>query len=259
MTQGLTVITGANGQIGSFLAHSYAQARKPLLLLYHQAKGRLAELENDPGLILLSCDLCDADAVKQALDTAVQTLSATPAYLIHTAAVRSSDAQTVADSDPHFFGTVLKQNIMAAYNILRFTLPFMRATSFGRVVLFGSNVVQTGLANGSAYAAAKAAIVNLAKSTALENASRNILVNCISPAPVETRLEEDYAGEYLAFRKDYFEQIRKSTPTGKLVSKAEIKSVIDLLLSASIDNLSGQNIVLDGGFSSIFGEKHENN
>lgn len=252
----LTIITGANGQIGSYLAHSYAQERKPLLLMYNLENGRIAGLQNLPGVMLVSCDLCDAESVQQTLAAAVQALSATPAYLIHIAAVRSSDAQTVADSDPQIFGTVLNQNVLAAYNILRCALPYMRANSFGRVVLFGSNVVQTGLANGSAYAAAKAAIVNLAKSAALENAASNVLVNCISPAPVETKLEEDYTGEYLDFRREYFEQIRKASPTGKLVSKAEIKSVIELLISASIANLNGQNIILDGGFSSIPGGKH---
>ncbi|MBW6514911.1 MAG: SDR family oxidoreductase, partial [Candidatus Syntrophosphaera sp.] len=112
-----------------------------------------------------------------------------------------------------------------------------------------SNVALTGLKNGAAYSAAKAALVNLVKSVALETASANVLINAISPAPVETDLESDYEGEYLEFRKKYFEEFRRLSPTGKLVSKEEISHFVQLLLSYSLENFTGANIVIDGGFS----------
>lgn len=249
MERKLTIITGANGQVGSFLARIYSESRTPLLLLYHKKTDRIIDLDKLHGVTLKSCDLCDADQVKQVIDCASRDNSAVPAYLIHTAAVRSSDAKSVAEGDPDTFANVFRQNLMGAYNILRYTLPAMREKKFGRIVLFGSNVVNTGLANGAAYASAKAAIVNLCRSAALENAANGILINCISPAPVDTKLEEDYQGEYLAFRRRYFEKALKLSPTGKLVSKEEIRVVTDLLLSDSLINLNGENIILDGGFS----------
>jgi NAD(P)-dependent dehydrogenase (short-subunit alcohol dehydrogenase family) len=117
--------------------------------------------------------------------------------------------------------------------------------------MFGSNVVQTGLYRGSAYAAAKAAIVNLVQSIALETASANVLINAISPAPIETSLEEEYTGDYLAFRKHYFEEFRQMSPTGKLVSKEEIWLFCETLLSDKLENFTGKNIIIDGGFSAI--------
>ncbi|MBW6514884.1 MAG: SDR family NAD(P)-dependent oxidoreductase, partial [Candidatus Syntrophosphaera sp.] len=159
----MTIITGANGQVGSHLARHYAGSGEPLLLLYHKEVQRIAELDGLDGVLLQSCDLCSFEETRKALDSASQKLTAVPARLIHTAAVRSSDAKTLAESDPLVFNQVLGSNLVMAYNILRNCLPGMIANQFGRVVIFGSNVALTGLKNGAAYSAAKAALVNLVK------------------------------------------------------------------------------------------------
>ncbi len=245
----LLIITGANGQVGSHLASSWADSRQPMLLLYHEDKSRLAELQNRDGILLRSCDLRDLDALQSTVDEACGRSSAVPACLVHTAAVRSYDVKPLAESDPGVFNEVFSTNVTMAYNVLRACLPAMLEGKFGRIVLFGSNVAQIGLNRGSAYAAAKAAIVNLARSVALETARDNVLLNAVSPAPVATDLASDYEGEYLAFRQRYFEACRSLSPTGKLVSLAEIRVVVEFLLNPELENLTGQNIVIDGGSS----------
>jgi NAD(P)-dependent dehydrogenase (short-subunit alcohol dehydrogenase family) len=147
------------------------------------------------------------------------------------------------------FDEVFNSNVTMAYNAVRACLPGMLERKFGRLLLLGSNVVQTGLPSGSAYAAAKAAIVNLVRSVALEAAPSNVLINAISPAPIETDLEADYQGEYLAFRQRYFETYKKMSPTGKLISLEELRLTIEFLLDSGLQNLTGQNIILDGGLS----------
>ncbi|MDD4223477.1 MAG: SDR family NAD(P)-dependent oxidoreductase [Candidatus Cloacimonetes bacterium] len=245
----LLIITGANGQVGSFLAKSWAGSRQPLLLLYHKDSSRLEALRDQSGIHLSSCDLRDLDELKASVDEACHILNAVPASLVHTAAVRSYDAQTMANGDPEIWQEVFGTNVTMACNVLKACLPGMLEQKFGRIVLFGSNVVSTGLNRGSAYAAAKAAIVNLARSVALETAPDNVLINSISPAPVETDLKSDFEGAYLAFRQSYFEAYRRLSPTGKLISLDEIRHLSELLLSSGLANLNGQDIVLDGGLS----------
>lgn len=245
----LLIITGANGQVGSHLAAHWAEARQPMLLLYHKDNGRLAKLRNREGIYLRSCDLRDLEALKRTVDEACGYFGAVPAGLVHTAAVRSYDAKTLAEGDPGVFNEVISANVTMAYNVLRACLPGMLEHKFGRIVLFGSNVALTGLNSGSAYAAAKAAIVNLVRSVALETARDNVLINAISPAPVATDLASDYEGEYLAFRQRYFEAYRRVSPTGKLVSIPEIRVMAEFLLSPELENFTGQNMVIDGGSS----------
>lgn len=164
--------------------------------------------------------------------------------LIHTAAIRSSDANSFQDSDPLFWMEVCSKNLIMTYNILRVALPNMKNGS--RIVLYGSNVSKTGLANGSAYAAAKAAIANLAKSIAREVITRDILINVISPAPVETVLEQDYKGEYLEFRRRYFAKYKEQTPSGKLIQIQELADLTKFLISNQITNITGKEFFIEG-------------
>ncbi len=246
---GLVIITGANGQLGSHLAKHWAGQNRPLLLLFHSNSDRIDELRKRPGICLKSCDLRDLDALKTALEEGCRQLDALPSGLIHTAAIRSYDSKILAEGDPAIFNDVFSTNVTMAYNAVRACLPGMMERQFGRMVLMGSNVVEIGLHSGSAYAAAKAAIVNLVRSVALEAAGSNVLINAISPAPVETDLASDYEGEYLAFRQRYFERYKKMSPTGKLISLEELRLTIEFMLDARLQNLTGQNLILDGGLS----------
>lgn len=241
------LISGANSQVGSYLAKEYYKEGFQLVLLYHNRNERIAEQLGKEGIFSCSVDLCDATAVQAAISESVKQLKQNSDILIHCAAVRSSDALPLCQTEPFQFTYVLKSNIISAYNVLRYSLPPMQEKRFGRIIMFGSDVSRRGLKNGSAYAASKAAIANMVKSVALELAKDNILINTVSPAPIKTALEEDYSGEYLQFRQRYFADYLTNVPTGKFVTKEEIKKVIDLLISEDLQNLTGEEIFIDGG------------
>jgi len=235
----MILISAANSQIGSYLAKAYEAEGKDLLCLYHKRCDRLKDISAPK----IAVDLMDYDSTQGALEQYLPRLE----HVIHCSAVRSEDHRALGDTDPLAFRTIFEQNVYPAYHLLRVVLPAMRKKAFGRVVLFTSDVSIYGLPYGSAYAASKAAIANMAKSAAQENARFDVLINSIAPGPVETTLEEDYSSEYLEFRKQYFENHLQHTPSGKLVSKQEIKELIDLLISPVMQNLCGEEIILNGG------------
>jgi len=243
----LMLITGANGQLGSYLAHCYHKEGYQLALLHHQRMDRISELVTQPGIWSRALDLQDYDAVSTAIDELNSEKGASPDVLIHTAAIRSFDAQPLVQTEPFVFRQVFEANSLACYHILRGVLPYMQEKRRGRVVIMGSDVTHTGLKNGAAYAAAKSAMVSLAKSCAVEMAPYGVLINAISPGPVETVLEEDYKGDYLRFRQQYFADFCNQVPTGMLVQMKEIKRTIDLLISDDICNLTGEELMIRGG------------
>ena len=247
MKQDFLIITGANGQMGSYLAQYQGLKEYPKLLLYYNRSDRLQDIHDNDHLLKISCDLMDAKAISRTLQTAKQHFGGNATRLIHAAAIRSSDSKSVAECDVEFFSHTIDVNLIGSLNIIKAVLPEMKAKSFGRIALFTSVVTQTGLACGAAYAAAKTAMVNLAKSIAVENAADNILINCLSPGPIECDLESDYQGEYLKFRQNYFEAYKQNTPTHKLISKAELALLCEVLMSDEIDNLTGQEIIINGG------------
>jgi len=150
------LISGANSQIGNYLAKEYYKEGYKLVLLYHKRKERISELLNKDGIFSCPVDLCNSEAVKEAVFRAEQFLHQSSDTLIHCASIRSSDALPLYKTEPMQFANVLSTNMMSAYNILRWTLPSMQENAFGRVIMFGSDVSQKGLQNGSAYSASKA-------------------------------------------------------------------------------------------------------
>lgn len=239
------LITGANGQLGTYLAEHYASAGYPLLLLYHKRMERLAKLQDTGDVVCLPVDLRDPEEVNSALRVGLSRLNAPLGYLIHTASLRSYDALPLHLSEELIWKDIFESNVYSAVNILKSCLPYMLAEQSGKIVLMGSSVTRTGLAQGTAYAAAKAAIVNLARSVVLENPC--ICANVISPGPIDTVLEEDYSGDYLVFRRRYFETYKKKAPTHSLISKAEIAALCDSLLSDQVKNLRGEEFFITGG------------
>ena len=241
----IMIITGANGQLGSFLAQRYAQAGYPLLLLYHKREQRISQLRQLENVVSIPVDLNDAETVNSAVNIGLNQLSLPLGYLIHTASQRSADAQALHLCDPQTWKQVFETNLYGTVNIIKSCLPYMQNEQFGRIVVMGSSVTRTGLANGSAYAASKAAMVNLLRSLALENPA--ICMNVISPGPIDTALEEDFSGEYLEFRHKYFETYKKQSPSHSLISKEEIAVLCDSLLSDQLKNLTGEEYFITGG------------
>jgi len=247
MKNKLIIITGANGQVGNFIAQEMAKDKdKTLLLIYHNRKDRLDWIKTEQNVSSMQCDLGDFQSASSRIFSFLESQGTAPGALIHTAAIRSSDALPFTDLDPEKWSHVFNTNVNMALNILRIALPMMQNTGYGRIVMFGSDVTRTGLANGSAYAGSKAAIVNLVKSIARENAAKNVLINSISPSPVETDLASDYTGEYLEFRKRYFDDHLKHSPAGKLVSMKEIYETTKFLISENLSTLTGEEIYIDG-------------
>ncbi len=114
-----------------------------------------------------------------------------------------------------------------------------RAGAGGRVVLIGSRVSQ-GFPGRSQYAAAKAALVAMARSWAAEWASQGITFNVVSPAATATAMLQ------AATRTNSPPQL---PPLGRLIAPEEVAALVGYLLSPAAAPLTGQEIALCGGAS----------
>jgi NAD(P)-dependent dehydrogenase (short-subunit alcohol dehydrogenase family) len=243
------LITGANGQAAVHLAAKLLEKKCKLLLIAHDRTDRIERIveQNRSNCWLSKCNLVDYTAVSPTVQTLIKDCGQAPQALVHMAAVRSYDAEPMANSNPEIWKGVFYSNISMAYNVVRRVLPLMQHLNQGKIVLFGSNVTRTGLPYGSAYAAAKAALANLVRSVAFETAQYNVQVNMVSPAPLNTLLEEDYSGTYLEFRKKYFESYKHSHPAHKLVELSDITQMVLSLIDLEQNSISGEEIFLTGG------------
>ncbi len=130
-------------------------------------------------------------------------------------------------------------NLKTAFNITKAVLPCMLAASYGRIINV-SSVTGPVASNPreTAYSAAKAGMVGMTRSLALELACKGITVNAVAPGWIETASSTEH--EIIA---------GKNTPIGRSGRPEEIAAVIAFLASESASYITGQMIVVDGGNS----------
>ncbi|MFA5499185.1 MAG: SDR family oxidoreductase [Candidatus Cloacimonadia bacterium] len=248
----LTIITGANGNVGFALAERLAKENKKLLLLYHKNSEKIEKLSNEYSELIttLSTDISDYEKLKQDLSPLISN-NCNPVALVHTAAMRSIDAKELSDSDPLIWQKVVQVNLVGTYNVLRIVLPFMikrnKAIKQNRhIVLFGSNVSRTGLPNGTAYSAAKSAISNLTLSLANEIGKHQILINTVSPGPIVIDASH-FSPEYRKFREDYYAVMLKKTPLQRLAIPEDVVNLTYFLISEQNSFVTGEDFFITGG------------
>jgi 3-oxoacyl-[acyl-carrier protein] reductase len=97
----------------------------------------------------------------------------------------------------------------------------------------------------SLYSTSKSGITGMTRSMAVELASKNILINCISPGFVMTDLTRS------SLSSTEIDELSRKIPMGRFAQPAEIARMAIFLTSEENTYLTGQNIVVDGGFTNI--------
>jgi 3-oxoacyl-[acyl-carrier protein] reductase len=137
---------------------------------------------------------------------------------------------------------VVDVNLTGTFACLRAALPLM-AERGGSIVTHASAVAFTPTQGEGPYCAAKAAVVSLTKSVALEYGPR-IRANCVSPAFIRTPLTE-----VVADSDEMRAPLEAATPLGRVGEADEVADVVVFLCSDAAAYLTGQNLVIDGGGS----------
>lgn len=139
---------------------------------------------------------------------------------------------------------VLRVNLHPTIQATQALLPGMRARGWGRIVNISSLTV-LGIAERSAYAAAKAAINTLTRIWALELARTGITVNAVAPGPIETELFRANTPRGSERERRFLSLI----PMQRLGKPDEIAATVGFLLSEDASYITGQTLFVDGGGS----------
>lgn len=135
----------------------------------------------------------------------------------------------------------LAANLIGALRVIKYLEPHLQHG--GRVVMISSLYGFTARSGRSAYAISKHALLGAVRSLAVEWGPRGVLVNAISPGYVDTKLTR--ANNDAA----RIAQLEAGIPLGTLATPDDIATVAGFLCSADNRYITGQDIVVDGGFS----------
>jgi 3-oxoacyl-[acyl-carrier protein] reductase len=143
------------------------------------------------------------------------------------------------------YEAMLSVNLDAPFMISRQVAKMMKNQRYGRVVNIASIWSTITKHKRTTYSITKNAIVGLSRSMAVELAEFGVIVNAVSPGFTMTELTRKNLSEHDV--KTLSEQV----PARRFAQPEEIANVIVFLCSKENSYLTGQNIIVDGGFTNV--------
>lgn len=141
------------------------------------------------------------------------------------------------------YETIIATNMHATFDICQRSYPLLQKSQGGAVVNILSVAGLTHLRTGTPYGMSKAAIYQLTRNLAVEWAGDGIRVNAVAPWYTRTPLVETLLED-----NNYLAAILERTPIGRLAEPEEVASVVVFLCMSAASYITGQCIVVDGGF-----------
>ena len=162
--------------------------------------------------------------------------------LINNAGVNKIDSiKDIAEDDWDWINNV---NLRGPFLLTRAVSKIMQNQGYGRMVNIASIFGVVSKAKRAAYSTTKWGLVGFTKAVALDLAPHNILVNAVSPGFVDTELTRRILGE------KEIEKLVDTIPQKRLADAGEIAKTVVFLTSHHNTYITGQNIIVDGGFTS---------
>lgn len=138
----------------------------------------------------------------------------------------------------------LNVNLNSVIILIKKILPkFLKNKKINKIILISSLYANFGRSTRLPYSTSKFALKGLCKNLAVECEGKNVIVNCIAPGFVDTKLTRKNLSE------NSLRKIIKKTPTKKLVEKKDISFLVEFLLSNKSNSINGEHIIVDGGIS----------
>jgi NAD(P)-dependent dehydrogenase (short-subunit alcohol dehydrogenase family) len=191
------------------------------------------------------CDVSKATDVKAAIDAAVEAFSRID-VLVNTAA-NNEPLGTTVELDEAKWNETLAVNLTGAFLVCKYGIPRLIEAGGGSIIIIASQLGYVVVPRRPAYVTTKAALIQLARSIALDHSKDRIRANTLSPGAIETNR--------LLVRYGNMEAARKALvplhPIGRLGRPEEIANGALFLASDESSFMTGSDLVIDGGYTCI--------
>jgi 3-hydroxybutyrate dehydrogenase len=246
------LVTGSASGIGAELAHELARSGCHVMV----SDVKISEAEAVAAKIRSSGCSAEALALDVTSDDSVGAALAAVSRPIDVL-VNNAGLQHVAPLEQFPIAKwdyLIQVMLTGVARLTRAVLPGMRQRGFGRIVNMGSIHSSVASPYKSAYVAAKHGLVGFSKAIALETADTDITINTICPSYVKTPLVDQQiaaqARTHGMAESEVIERIMlRPMPKGVFIGFDELAGITSFLLSPAARNITGQMIIVDGGWT----------
>ena len=249
LTGQVALVTGAARGIGRATALAFAERGIKVVVADINVKGAaqtVSLIEQAGGSALfINCDVREEEQVKQLIATTVASYGSLD-YAFNNAGIEMEN-QRLHDGSLSSFEMIMDVNVKGVWLCMKYQLQQMLAQGSGAIVNAASVAGLGAAPKMAVYSASKHAVLGLTRSAAIEYARKNIRVNAVCPAVIDTDMYRRIA----EVDPGLAERIPQLHPMGRVGRVEEIAQTVIYLCSEGAGFTTGHALAVDGGMTAI--------
>jgi 2-dehydro-3-deoxy-L-rhamnonate dehydrogenase (NAD+) len=236
----VAIVTGAARGIGKTIAERLLHDGFTVAItdLDEQTANATAAELNSAQAFALGVDVTDPTSIKQMVDAVVERAGGVD-VLVNNAGI-AGVAAPVASYPLAEWRRIMAVNLDGVFLCCQAVLPYMLERGSGRIINIASISGKEGNPNMSAYSSSKAAVIGFTKALAKEVATQGILVNCVTPAVIETDILQQLTKEAVSY-------MVAKIPMGRTGQPSEVAALVAWLASEDCTFSTGAVFDISGG------------
>jgi NAD(P)-dependent dehydrogenase (short-subunit alcohol dehydrogenase family) len=241
----IALVTGAASGVG--LATTALLLDRGLRVLGMDLEDQPDSLSGD--IQWLKGDVTDGEAWTSALAKSTNAFGGPPAVLVLNAAQLA--VGNLLDTPVEIFRKLMDVNVYGSVLGLQACLPSMISGGSGRIVVVASTASLFAEQDLCAYGTSKGALIQLARSVAVDYAPYGIRLNMVCPTSIDTpflRQQTDTMPDPAAF----FAAMESRHPTARILQPSEVAAVIGFLVSDDASGMAGSSVLVDCGLTATY-------
>ena len=232
------IVTGASGGIGNSIVEKLSKNGANILATGTK-KEKLDELKSKfKNLKVLIFDISQNDKIEEFIENATNELGGNLDCIVNNAGITQDNLAIRMNFEE--WKKVIDINLNSTFLLSKYSIKKMLKNKKGKVINITSVVGHTGNLGQVNYTAAKAGIIAMSKTLAIEYARKNININCISPGFIKTSMTDKIDTKFK-------EMIISKIPSGRLGEPEDVANAVLFLASDLSNYINGETLHVNGG------------